>query len=115
MSKEQKEGILIATVSIIALLILALLTVWGEEFSEAAFYFNGFETKCRYEAPNYTPGEFSAGACYSGIEYKYGFSIKFRMILIFFLPIISYGILRAFGIIRRLFQFEEKVFKFIDE
>ena len=112
MTKEQKEGFVIATVSMIALITLALLTSWKGEFSDAALYFNGFEKSCSYKPP-VNPSDIF-GSCLSGIEYVWGFSVKFRTILIFFLPVISYGVLRSFGIVKRLFKFEEKLFKFIE-
>lgn len=115
MTKVQKEGVLITTVSVVALLILALLTSWTGGFSEADFYFEGLATSCTPIHMPPTPLSPGYTICEHGTEYIHGFSIKFRTILIFFIPIIFYGILRAFGIVNRLFQFEEKLFKFIDE
>ena len=113
MTKEQKEGVLITTVSMIALLTLALLTSWDGGFSEANIHFKGFEQSCTYIPPA-DPKDILGGTCFTGKEYVWFFSVEFRTILIFFLPIISYGILRSFGIVNRLFQFEEKLFKFIE-
>ena len=119
MTKEQKEGVLITIVSMIALIILALFTSWTGEFSDVTFYFSGFETSCE---PKYIPptgvgllGDFGTSICPDGVEFSYPFHIKFRTILILFIPIIAYGLLRSFGIVRRFFQFEEKLFKFIEE
>jgi hypothetical protein len=109
MTKEQKEGVLIATISIVALLIFSLLTDWDRGFEKATYYFNEHEESCVFsEAENNT-------CSITGTRYVSSFYLKFTTILIIFLPIVSYGILRAFGIIKRLFNFEEKLFKFIDE
>lgn len=97
MSTEQKEGILIATISIVVLLILALLTEWES---------HGITKHGVY------------GKIFSFTEAQiqlHEFSLHFKTILIFALPIFSYGILRAFGIVRRLFPFEEKLFKCVEE
>lgn len=92
MSTERKEGILIATISIVVLLVLALLTDWkSSEMTRHGTY----ETEAR--------------------TYIFDFSLHFKTILIFALPIFSYGILRAFGIVRRLFPFEENLFRYVDE
>lgn len=121
-TKEQKEGVLITTVSMTILLTLALLTSWEGGFSDATFYFNGFETSCETKIEPPTGWcdrtvEFCINnvICPDGVQRSYQFDIKFRTILILFIPIIAYGLLRSFGIIRRFFQFEEKLFKFIDK
>lgn len=112
MYKVQKEGVVIVTVSICTLIVLALFTkYWVLGFDEAYFFnFNGFSVNCEYTSPG----------CYlrddgSFKEYIFGFSLYFKTALILILPITAYGMLRAFGVIGRLFKFEEKLFKFISE
>lgn len=136
MSTERKEGILIVTISIVALLILALLTEWEPintlsyekkfDFTEAQIQFDGFKTSCEYQQPVDIFGKIIQQSIFSsdydnhgckadGTKYILGFTLYFKWILIFALPIFSYGILRAFGIVRRLFPFEEKLFKCVEE
>lgn len=122
MSTERKEGVLIAAISIVALLILALLTEWESygrklDFSEANIQFNGFEVSCEFEYKSSgTSGFVDGNNCgIGGKKYILDFSLYFKTILIFALPIFSYGLLRAFGIVRRLFPFEEKLFKCVEE
>ena len=111
MHKAQKEGVLIVTVSIYTLLALALFKkYWNLGFDEATiFIFNGFLVDCEYSAPG----------CHlidsSFKQYIYGFQFYFKTALILILPITAYGMLRAFGVIGRLFKFEEKLFTFITE
>ena len=112
MRKEQKEGVFIVAASILVLLVLALLTshwqFWQLGVSEPTLYFQGFEyvkESCSYSDRD------PWGKCPPG--HVLGFFIEFKTILIFFLPMFSYGILRAFNIIKRLSRFEEKLFFFI--
>lgn len=114
MDLEQKEGVLIVSVSITILIIVALLTTWSLTlpfstevinlaFSQAYFGWSGIEYNCPY-GPNLL----------NDCEYLFGFTMNYMTLLIIFIPIILYGLLRAFGIVGRLIPHEEWLFRFMD-
>lgn len=109
MHKEQKEGVVILAISATTLIIFALLTDWRYEFSSAKFFI-GFTRECT-SVLDQNCWPLKEG----DRDITFGFLIRFQTCLIFLLPVFCYGILRSLNIVKRLFSFEEKMFKFIKE
>lgn len=87
MSNERKEGILIAVFVLFVILVMA----WWAAWPSGMVYFWWSET------PRYS-GDIG--------EYLFQFEFQFTTGLIILLPFFIYGLLRAFGVVRRLFEFE---------
>ena len=99
MSVERKEGVIIATVASLILLLMYLATndyvFWYAEFGPMWF--------------PYESNEMQEGGHPVVSSTEYPLRIRFVTGLMFMIPIITYGLLRATGILKRLFKFEEKL------
>jgi hypothetical protein len=81
MSKERKEGVLIAVFLLFIILVMALWATWPS----GILYF-----------------EWTKPGAYEPLYYEFEFTTGLMILLPFFI----YGLLRAFGIIKRLFDIE---------
>ena len=107
MNKEQKEGVLIVAVLTVSLLIASLFTEWRFGFGPAYLCIDLFKVSCTTEIAGFICKD-------DGFVHPIEFCVSFKYLLIVHMLIGSYGLLRAFGIVRRLFKFEEKLFQFIE-
>ena len=81
-----------------------LQTTWyGGDVPATVWLFKGIRRSCLGEADCGTVG------------YTFDYVISFELFtgLAFLLLILAYGILRSFGIIKRVFKFEERLFRFL--
>lgn len=104
MTTEQKEGIVMVVLTMCLAGIFLLLTTWyGGHVPATVWLFKGIERSC--------VGERDCGT----VGYTTDYAISFELFtgLVFLLPILAYGILRSLGIIKRVFKFEERLFKFL--
>jgi hypothetical protein len=108
MPSEQKEGVLLTVLVMFFMIVLAFLANWSNGFSEAEIYVELFEK-------NYPKrGLASLLNIKTGSDYFYiDFGFKFSTALIFLLPVFFYGLLRSFGIVKRMFGWERTLSKFI--
>lgn len=113
-NKEHKEGFFIVSISIAVLLLFALLSDWDYGLQRAFFCFNGISVSCETDEETSIFAIFYTTHCISWTRTILAFCVEFKHVLMAFIPIILYGLLRMFGIVRRLFRFEERLFKFID-
>ena len=104
MSNQQKEGVVIVVITLALAVAFLLLTTWYDGYVPATVWlFKGIKRSCLGEAECGTVG------------YTFDYVISFELFtgLALLLPILAYGVLRGFGVIRRVFKFEERLFKFL--
>jgi len=110
MTDERKEGILIIAGVLVILCLLAAWTNWSYGLQGATFSFEGFTRKLPDECKEVKYPENSIfqdhQSCWARSEQIMSFYIRYTTALGILMPIFIYGLLRAFGIIRRLFRFE---------
>jgi hypothetical protein len=105
MTNEKKEGVLIAAVSIALLAIFLLRTTWYDNTLPASVWlFDGFDVACNV-------GEVGCSASGTKRLLQIGFDLSWG--IAFLVPLFAYGLLRAFGIVRRLFAAEKKLLGFL--
>lgn len=117
MTNEQKEGVIIFAFAGVLLIIIAFITDWRGSISTSSFGFAGFTVddcndidKRAYKIPDGQGGFVTKCRHTRQAGYLY---INFSTALLFLFPIIVYGLLRSFGIIRRIFDFEKTLSKLI--
>lgn len=118
MKTEQKEGVLITFFVIFVLAVFALEANSPYGFSLLSYIcFDGFQVSCNPGPINHNLdpllNKYAARDCPYGTEQILSFCVDFKTMLLMALPIFLYGILRALGIIGRLFPFEKKLFQFM--
>lgn len=103
MSTEKKEGIVIVALCVAMLAICLLRTSWFQGGLPATVYlFDGFEVSCDSWKP---------GCSYDGTKQLLQIDFELSSALIVLVPLFTYGLLRGLGIVRRLFPFEERLFR----
>ena len=105
MTNERKEGVVIATLCLAILAIFLLCTTWYGGLDQAMVWlFKGIEESC-------VPNGDDCGTI--GRKWLYVVGFELRAGLLVLIPIFVYGLLRSFGIFKRLFAWEKKVFGLI--
>ena len=112
MTKPQKEGVFIVSLATALLLMAAALCDWRYGVADAYFCFNGLQLSC--SQLEQTIADAFSTCYYDGIRRIFEFCVDLRHILFVLMPFLLYGFLRAFGIVRRLFRIEERLFGFIE-
>lgn len=122
MSNERKEGVLITAFTLLLLLTLSLITDWSSGFFSADLNYYGFTlgsvgyrsfSEFKYfgfTAPTRTSlgwGGFTSAYEFDNLIMH--FSILYTTLLVLILPIFFYGVLRATGVVKRLFSFEKSL------
>lgn len=101
---EQKEGVVITAISLALVAIFLLNTsFYGGHVPATVYLFDGFEVSC-------SPPLIS-GCPYDGINLIFGVNFKLSTGLAFLMPILTYGLLRSFGVVKRVFEFERRLFR----
>jgi hypothetical protein len=104
MSNERKEGVVIAALCLVILAIFLLCTTWYESAGgvpATVYLFNGIEKSC-------IPNGDDCGWIGKKVLYLVAFELNTGLLVL--VPVFAYGLLRSFGIIKRLFVWEKKVF-----
>jgi hypothetical protein len=109
MNAEKKEGVVIVVVAIALLAVIALLTHWERGFSSA---WVGYFSEDRYDSCSGSILICGLASRDNPDDYYY---INFSTVLIVFIPVLTYGVLRAFGTVKRVFGFEKGLFKFMHQ
>ena len=114
MNVEKKEGVVIVAITIFVLVILAFVT--DSKFIESQYnpdvpfwaYLGDYLSRATigYKYPE---------DCLSAFDCDTDLTVKISTIMMFFLPVLIYGLLRAFGIVKRLFECEKKLSDWVSD
>lgn len=103
MNTEKKEGVVITAISLaLAAIFLLHTSFYGGHEPATVYLFDGIEVSC-------SPPLVS-GCPYDGINLILGVNFKLSTALAFLMPILAYGLLRSFGVVKRVFKFERRLF-----
>lgn len=112
MTKEQKEGGVITSVSLAILGMIGLLCEWSYGFAGAFFCVDGLHFSCNHF--DNSIADVLSTCNIDDVRRIFEFCVDFKHVVLVLIPVILYGLLRATGIVGRLFGFEERIFWFIE-
>ncbi|MBS1175031.1 MAG: hypothetical protein H6R05_1162 [Burkholderiaceae bacterium] len=115
MNMQRKEGVVIVAITIFAFMILTLLTdsgfIEGRYNPDVPFwvYLGDYFSRATigYKYPE--DCDLSVFGCDIDV------TVKILTIIMCLLPVLIYGLLRAFGIVKRIFDFEEKLSDWVSD
>ena len=115
MNAEKKEGIVIVAITIFVLMILIFVTdsrFIGSQYNPDVPFWVYLGSYLSRATIGY---KYPENCGHSGLYCDTDFTVGISTIMMFLLPVLIYGLLRAFGIVKRLFEFEKKLSDWVSD